>query len=69
MTAPCQYEDNTLYFIKSKAGAVNVGRYLAKYDLFYAVGDSIGYFPADLIVGRPVPLDGAFAPGPAEDAR
>ena len=45
----------------SRSGEVSVARYLARHELFFAVGDAIGYFPDDLgAIGKPVPLDGAF---------
>jgi len=40
---PRPFKDNELYFVKSKTGSVDVARYLSKYNLFYAVDDSIGY--------------------------
>jgi len=54
-------KDGVLYYVKSRSGEVNVARYLARHDLFFAVGDAIGYFPSDLTaIGKPVPLEGAF---------
>jgi hypothetical protein len=56
-------KDGVLYYVKSRSGEVNVARYLARYNLYFAVGDSIGYFPGDFAaIGRPVPLDKAFDP-------
>ena len=54
------YKDDTLYFVKSGAGAINVAKYLQKHNLFFATGDSIGYFPEDLIIGKSVDLSAAF---------
>ena len=55
--------DGVLYYVKSRSGEVNVARYLARHNLYFAVGDSIGYFPGDLeAIGKPVPLDNAFDP-------
>jgi hypothetical protein len=49
--------------VKSRSGEVNVARYLAAHNLYFAVGDSIGYFPGDFgAIGKPVPLEGAFDP-------
>jgi len=54
-------KDGVLYYVKSRSGEVSVARYLARHELFFAVGDAIGYFPDDLgAIGKPVPLDGAF---------
>jgi hypothetical protein len=56
-------KDGVLYYVKSRSGEINVARYLARHNLYFAVGDSIGYFPSDLgAIGRPVPLDKAFDP-------
>jgi hypothetical protein len=53
--------DGVLYYVKSRSGEINVARYVARHDLYFAVGDSIGYFPGDLgAIGKPVPLDHAF---------
>jgi SnoaL-like domain len=53
--------DGALYYVRSRSGEVNVARYVARHNLYFAVGDSIGYFPQDLgAIGRLVPLDGAF---------
>jgi hypothetical protein len=53
-------QDGALYYVKSRSGEVSVARYFARHDLFFAVGDAIGYFPGDLTIGKPVPLSGAF---------
>jgi hypothetical protein len=54
------YEDGVLYYVRSSSGDVSVARYFARHDLFFAVGDAIGYFPGDLTIGKPVPLASAF---------
>jgi hypothetical protein len=59
------YQDNGLYVVRSASGSINVARYLTDHDLFFATGDSIGYFPRDLIVGALLDLSQAF---PAEEA-
>jgi hypothetical protein len=62
-TADGHPKDGVLYYVKSRSGEVNVARYLARHNLYFAVGDSIGYFPGDLAaIGKPVPLDKAFDP-------
>lgn len=53
-------KDGGLYYVKSRSGEVSVARYFARHQMFFAVGDAIGYFAGDLAVGRPVPLDAAF---------
>jgi hypothetical protein len=56
-----RYENGKLYYVKARSGDVSVARYFARHNLFYAVGDAIGYFPGDLAaIGKPVPFDGAF---------
>jgi hypothetical protein len=57
---PTPYEDGVLYYVKSRSGDVSVARYFARHDLFFAVGDAIGYFPGDLTIGKAVPLTAAF---------
>jgi hypothetical protein len=55
------YENGKLYYVKARSGDVSVARYFARHNLFYAVGDAIGYFPGDLAaIGKPVQFDGAF---------
>ena len=54
-------KDGVLYYVKSRSGELSVARYFARHELFFAVGDAIGYFPGDLgAIGKPVPLNGAF---------
>jgi hypothetical protein len=56
-----RYENGMLYYVKARSGDVSVARYFARHNLFYAVGDAIGYFPGDLAaIGKPVQFDGAF---------
>jgi hypothetical protein len=65
-TSPAQakssrrFEDGVLYYVRSRNGDVSVARYFSRHDLFFAVGDAIGYFPGDLTIGEPVPLTSAF---------
>jgi hypothetical protein len=55
-----RYENGRLYYVRGRNGDVSVARYFARHDLFYAVGDAIGYFRGDLTIGKPVPLHDAF---------
>lgn len=56
-----RYENGKLYYVKARSGEVSVARYFTRHNLFYAVGDAIGYFPGDLAaIGKPVQFDGAF---------
>jgi uncharacterized protein (TIGR02246 family) len=55
-----RYDDGVLYYVKARSGDINVARYFARHNLFFAVGDAIGYFPGDLTIGKPVPLTSTF---------
>lgn len=55
------YENGVLYYVKARSGEVSVARYFARHNLFYGVGDAIGYFPGDLAaIGKRVQLDNVF---------
>jgi hypothetical protein len=54
-------EDGGYYFVRTKSGFETIVKYIAEHEMFFAVGDAIGYFSRDMaVIGKRVSFDDAF---------
>jgi len=54
-------EDGGYYFVRTKSGLETIVKYIAEHEMFFAVGDAIGYFSRDMaVIGKRISFDDAF---------
>jgi hypothetical protein len=54
-------DDGGYYFVRTNSGLVTIVKYLAEHEMFFAVGDAIGYFMRDMaVIGKRISFDDAF---------
>jgi hypothetical protein len=54
-------EDGGYYFVRTTSGLETIVKYFAEHEMFFAVGDAIGYFPRDMaVIGKRISFDNAF---------
>jgi hypothetical protein len=54
-------EDGGYYFVRTTSGLETIVKYFAEYEMFFAVGDAIGYFSRDMaVIGKRISFDNAF---------
>jgi hypothetical protein len=54
-------EDGGYYFVRTSSGLETIVKYLAEHEMFFAVGDAIGYFSRDMaVIGKRITFEDAF---------